>query len=203
MIRIINAKFLTSASNLKECPEFGLSEVVFLGRSNVGKSSLINSLVGIKNLAKSSSTPGKTKLINFFEVVFANDDEKFSVIFVDLPGFGYAKVAKNEHEKWRKNLDDFLKNRTSIKSFIHLIDARHANLDIDENLRLYLSNFLRKDQNLLSLYTKCDKLNQSQKSKILSLDKNAFFVSSLSKFGVERAICEIYKSLFGLSDDSL
>jgi GTP-binding protein len=101
-MRIINATFIKSAQCIKDSLPQDIAEVAFIGRSNVGKSSLLNSLTKRKNLAKSSSTPGKTKLINFFEIIFKDDktDEKFKTRFVDLPGFGYARVSKHLKKQW-------------------------------------------------------------------------------------------------------
>ena len=202
MIRSLGAKFITSSPSIKEAPSFVTSEVVFLGRSNVGKSSLINTLVNQKNLAKSSSTPGKTQLINFFEAEFCEEKEegekdKFKLILVDLPGFGYAKVAKSKHDEWRKNLDEFLKFRSDIRLFIHLIDARHFDLDIDVNVDAYLKSFLRADQKILNLYTKSDKLNQSQKSAVMKFDPSGILVSTLNKSGIEKAREAIINNALG------
>jgi ribosome biogenesis GTP-binding protein ysxC len=203
VIRPLSAKFITSSPSIKEAPSFVTSEVVFLGRSNVGKSSLINTLVNQKNLAKSSSTPGKTQLINFFEAEFCEqkdeqeEKDKFKLILVDLPGFGYAKVAKSKHDEWRKNLDEFLKFRSDIRLFIHLIDARHFDLDIDVNVDAYLKSFLRADQKILNLYTKSDKLNQSQKSAVMKFDPSGILVSTLNKSGIEKAREAIINNALG------
>jgi len=338
MIVPINAKFLTSAASIADAPSFAMSEVAFLGRSNVGKSSLINALLARKGLAKSSSTPGKTQLINFFDVAFQSDapfglrdeilnvnsggasndrsceqacdtcedelygdggseafhddhsgsnekapcdnrsdsatlhgdrdnsasahlnlaaqnslnssrnsldlntqnllnssaenllnsntqnslnsaatdtlskssgsfaraekdakcKEKFSLIFVDLPGFGYAKVSKKLHHIWQKNLDEFIKNRLEIKLFVHLIDARQFDLAIDKNLQNYLASFLRGDQKVVRLYTKCDKLNQSERTKLLRHDPQAVLVSTLKGSGLAKAREIIVRGALGL-----
>ena len=100
-MKITKAKFLISAPSLNECPDINLPEFALIGRSNVGKSSFINSVVNIKGLAKTSNTPGKTKLINLFSV-----NDKF--IFADLPGYGYAKVTDKTRNQWQKNLENYL-----------------------------------------------------------------------------------------------
>lgn len=197
-MRVIDAKFVKSAANLSQCDDFTQSEIAFLGRSNVGKSSFINSLTNQKSLAKSSSTPGKTRLINFFEVFLMDENEdKSSIIFVDLPGFGYAKVSLKEQREWQKNLDHFIKNRPQIRVFIHLIDSRHFDTKIDNDIRDYLESFVRPDQQILNIYTKADKINQSAKSAILKFDPNAILVSNLKKSGLQKAFDLIIKGVFG------
>ncbi|WP_169942543.1 ribosome biogenesis GTP-binding protein YihA/YsxC [Campylobacter sp. RM15925] len=198
MIRALNAKFLISAPNISLAPPVSGSEVAFLGRSNVGKSSLINALVNHKNLAKSSSTPGKTQLINFFEVGYEYDEQRINLVFVDLPGFGYAKVAKSMHNEWKRNLDEYLKQRSNIKLFVHLIDSRHFDLEIDKNVNDYLQSFLRADQRILNILTKADKLNQSEKSAALKAYPNAHFVSVLKKIGIDKANELIVKNALGV-----
>ncbi|MCR4941646.1 MAG: ribosome biogenesis GTP-binding protein YihA/YsxC [Campylobacter sp.] len=200
MIHCIGGKFLNSSPSIKLSPDFGMSEIVFLGRSNVGKSSLINAITNNKNLAKCSQTPGKTRLINFFEIDFKNDenDEKFNLIFVDLPGFGYAKVAKSMQNEWKSNLDEFLKARQSIKLYVHLIDSRHFDLQIDENLSQYLDSFIRKDQKILNIYTKADKLNQKERSALLKHDPKAILVSTTNKKNLDEVVQSIVNGALGL-----
>ncbi len=197
MIKIIDAKFITSAPSIKEAIANDLSEVAIMGRSNVGKSSFINSLTNRKNLAKSSSTPGKTRLINFFDITFSNGEDRFLARLVDLPGFGYAKVSKSEKKQWQKYLTEFITHRSSIRVFVHLIDARHPNMAIDEDVREYLKEIKRGDQKILEIFTKADKLNQKEKSKLKNLFPNALLVSNLKKSGIDKASELIFQSLFG------
>lgn len=122
-VKIINGTFIISAEKLSQCPDTSLPEFPLLGRSNVGKSSFINALANNKKLAKTSNTPGKTRLINFF-----NFADKFMI--ADLPGYGYAKVSREAQNKWQKYLEEYLLKREQIKSLIQLIDGRH---DIQKN----------------------------------------------------------------------
>ncbi|WP_169974135.1 MULTISPECIES: ribosome biogenesis GTP-binding protein YihA/YsxC [unclassified Campylobacter] len=199
MIRPINARFLLSAPSISLAPPISGSEVAFLGRSNVGKSSLINALVNQNNLAKSSSTPGKTRLINFFEVEYINDEDRVNLIFVDLPGFGYAKVSKTMHDDWKRNLDEYLKQRSNIRLFVHLIDSRQHDMLIDREVGDYLQSFLRADQKILNILTKADKLNQSEKSAALKAYPNAHLVSTLKKIGIDKANELIVKNALGIN----
>ena len=197
MINIVEANFITSSSTKDNLLEEGISEVAFLGRSNVGKSSFINTLTNKKNLAKKSSTPGKTRLINFFEVTYKNDEEKYMARFVDLPGFGYAKVSKSLQEEWSKNLTDFIKNRLSIRTFVHLLDARHPAQKVDKDVREYLRFIKRDDQKIIEIFTKIDKLNQKELSKLKREFPGAIMVSNLKKRGIQKANEVIFHSLFG------
>lgn len=225
MIRPLQASFITSAPKISLAPSFGLSEVAFLGRSNVGKSSLINALVNQKGLAKSSSTPGKTQLINFFKASFEVEDldkflnsssslaelskseqdikdepqkQRIELMFVDLPGFGYAKVSKAQHKQWQKHLDDFLRNRSDIRLFIQLVDSRHFDLDIDINLNQYLNEFLRPDQQILRVYTKSDKLNQKALSALKKFDPKALVVSANNAKSISMLRARILQAVLGV-----
>ena len=164
--RIVEATFIKSSQSIADALPEDMSEVVFLGRSNVGKSSTLNALAQRKNLAKSSSTPGKTQLINFFETRYLYNGESYPVRFVDLPGFGYAKVSKSLKEVWQKNLVEFIEHRTSIRLFIHLRDARHPHARIDDDVERYIAEMIRPDQRYLTLFTKIDKLNQKERAKL-------------------------------------
>lgn len=187
--------FITSVFNLKDLPKKKLPEVVLCGRSNVGKSSLINSLFNRKDLAKTSGTPGKTRSINFYEI-----DERFYVI--DLPGFGYAKTSKKEREFWARLITDFFNVSQQIKLVVHLIDSRHKPTELDVRLNQTLNNF---NLPYIFLLSKADKLKQSEKKKAIENlksvfpesdpDSNVLFYSSVKGKG-KKAMLGLLESLF-------
>ncbi len=188
----MKVKFIKSAPSIKEAIKPNFTEVAMLGRSNVGKSSFLNLFTNHK-IAKISGTPGKTRLINFFEV----EDKDKKYILVDLPGFGYSKVSKSLQKEWGKNLDEFLKKRFNIKLFIHLKDARHPNLEIDEKVDEYLKNFKKADQQILTVFTKMDKLKQREIANLKQHYPNTLLVSNVKKRGIKEVEAEINKILWG------
>ena len=190
---------MKSAQALGDSVEDTVSEVVFLGRSNVGKSSTINGLTNRKNLAKSSATPGKTQLINFFDIRYKYNEQDWNIRFVDLPGFGYAKVSKDLKSVWQKNLVEFIKHRVSIRVFIHLRDARHPNAQIDRDVQKYVSEFIRGDQLYITVFTKIDKLNQKERNALKREYPNAITISNLKRNGYDRVHQKIFEHIFGIS----
>jgi len=198
--KVTNAEFIKSAQSLRDSLEDTISEVVFLGRSNVGKSSTINGLTNRKNLAKSSATPGKTRLINFFNIQYKYNEQNWNIRFIDLPGFGYAKVSKDLKSAWQKNLVEFIKYRVSIRVFIHLRDARHPNAQIDRDVEEYVSKFIRGDQLYLTVFTKIDKLNQKERNALKREYPNSITISNLKRNGYDRVHQKIFEHIFGISN---
>jgi len=199
-LKIVNAEFLTSAQRLDDSPSPDIAEIAFLGRSNVGKSSLLNSLTNRKSLAKSSSTPGKTQLINYFDITFkdyADEGSNHYARFVDLPGFGYAKVSKSLKKNWHQNLTDFLEKRPSLQIFVHLIDARHSTLDIDKSVDEFLKHIKRGDQIIINAFTKIDKLKQTDIQKLKREYPEGIFISNLKNKGIDKLEKKIASYLFG------
>ena len=198
MVDIVESKFIISAPNIKMAPESSLQdEVVFMARSNVGKSSLLNALTNHKGLAKVSSSPGKTRLINYFDVTMMNRDNSSKIMakFVDLPGFGYAKVSKSIKSDWEKNLTDYISQRQNIKVFIHLIDCRHPHLAIDTSVSDFLFETCNESQQILQIFTKIDKLNQKEQNKLRKEFPEALMVSSSKKKGLHKVNQIIYDIL--------
>ncbi|MCH4457552.1 ribosome biogenesis GTP-binding protein YihA/YsxC [Staphylococcus haemolyticus] len=143
-----NIDLIISAVQEAQYPDTGLSEVALSGRSNVGKSSFINSMIGRKNMARTSQQPGKTQTLNFFNI----DDQ---LIFVDVPGYGYAKVSKSQREKFGKMIEEYLTKRESLKLVIQLVDLRHNPTEDDILMYNYLKHF---DIPTLVICTKEDKI---------------------------------------------
>lgn len=148
----LEARFITSSTDVKQCPEPLLPEYAFLGRSNVGKSSLINMITGQKMLAKISSTPGKTKLINHFLI---NE----SWYLVDLPGYGYARSARTDRKNWLQNIEKYLRNRTNLMSAFILLDSR---LPLQASDREIINWFGHNGLHFVILLTKTDKLTSNK-----------------------------------------
>ena len=163
-MKIKSAKFILSSPNLKLCPELNLPEFALLGRSNVGKSTFINTLCNQSKLAKTSNTPGKTRLINLFEIT----TDKKPFVLADLPGYGFAKVSKKEQETWQKNLEQYLLNRKLV-STIQFIDARH---DIQKNDILMQEWLKYNNIPCFNILTKCDYVSRNEiAKKIAQIEK--------------------------------
>jgi len=198
MIEVIDSFFVTSAPNIKLAPENEFqNEVAFMARSNTGKSSLLNTLTNRKSLAKVSATPGKTRLINYFDVIFADREsgERLHAKFVDLPGFGYAKVAKSLKTDWESNLTSFITNRRQIAIYVHLIDCRHPDLEIDKSVDAYLHEICTPDQAILTVFTKIDKLNQKELSELKKRFPDSLMISNSKRRGVDTIVETIYRLL--------
>ncbi len=161
-MNITKAEFICSNTRVDMCPQEAIPEYAFIGRSNVGKSSLINMLVERKKLAKTSSTPGKTRLINHFKI----NDEWF---LCDLPGYGYAKVSKKERETFSKMIQRYAFERTNLVCFLVLVDARHKPQEIDLDFIEWLGD---SQLPFVIVLTKIDKINQTGKSHNLKLLKD-------------------------------
>lgn len=190
-MKINDSKFITSAANKNQYPKDNRMEIAFVGRSNVGKSSLINYLVNRKKLALTSSLPGKTRLINFFLI----NNEFY---FVDLPGYGYAKVSKNMKKNWGKIIETYMTNRKNLKKVVLLLDSRRVPND-DDMLMLNWINYYNYTP--IIVLTKIDKLTRKELNKNVKVIKErlnlnnetkVILSSTLKKIGRE----EILKSIF-------
>lgn len=193
-MEIKQAEFKTSAVKPGQYPEDGRVEIAFVGRSNVGKSSLINTLTNRRKLVKVSQTPGKTRLINFFTI-----NNQF--YFVDLPGYGYAKVSKSEQAKWGNMMEQYLINRPQLKKVALLVDSRHKPTGDDIMMYEWIKHY---GYSVIIVATKKDKLNKSEvqrSAKViretlkLKPEDNLLFFSSLKKEGKEELLEEMFKDI--------
>ena len=158
-MKVHNPEFVRSSVKESQYPKHDFNEIALAGRSNVGKSSLINKLINRKKLAKTSSTPGRTQTINFYNI-----DNKF--YFVDLPGYGFAKVPKSVKEKWGEMIENYLVNRFHLTGIIHLIDARHKPTKDDVMMYDWI---YQMDVPAIVVATKVDKVKKSKRNKTKNL----------------------------------
>ena len=187
-----SARFVKSAVSLKDLPKERLPQIAFLGRSNVGKSSLLNALTGKKNLVKVSATPGKTREINFFEI-----NNAFYI--VDLPGVGYAKESFSKQEQMENSIRQYIEGAEDLKGVIYLVDIRHAGTPIDIETVEHIRN---AGCPVLIVASKRDKVNQSEFAKNRKLMQERFgletlplAVSSLKKTGLKELWNEVLKAV--------
>ena len=159
------ADFIVSAARPDQFPSDGLAEIAFLGRSNVGKSSLINALIGSKGLAHTSNTPGRTQTINFYRVASGAATSLGTCYFVDLPGYGYAKVSREQTQGWKKLIEAYLLNRATLQLSLVILDARRGWMPQDLEWKHRLEAHHR---NYVVIATKMDKLNQSDAQRSLT-----------------------------------
>lgn len=176
----LQANFIISAEKLSQCPATSLCEFPLLGRSNVGKSSFINALSNNKKLAKTSNTPGKTRLINYF-----NFSDKFMI--ADLPGYGYAKVSKEAQAKWQKYLEEYLLNREQITSLIQFVDARHEIQKNDIQMREWVQAY---NLPIFTIVTKMDCVPRGKVQKILADVRKEFGGEVLPFSAEDKYYCE-------------
>lgn len=179
------ATFVTSAPALENCPPASLAEVCFAGRSNVGKSSLINALTNKKRLARTSNVPGKTQQMNYYNISEA-------CFFVDLPGYGYAKVPKRERERWGRNIREYLEKRHTLRLILHVVDARHNPTELDQDFFYWMA---ANEMPFSVLMSKADKLSNNKRAKSkadvrkilaeMNIEVPILAYSSESRFGIE------------------
>ncbi|TDJ61803.1 MAG: YihA family ribosome biogenesis GTP-binding protein [Nitrospina sp.] len=163
-MKIVSAEFMISAVSAEQYPRASLPEVAFVGRSNVGKSSLINSLLNRKKLVKISGTPGKTQMINFFDV-------NHELVFADLPGYGFAKVPKSVQKKWQDLVEQYLLKRDNLRTVVLILDIRRKPTDLDLHMQEWLEQY---QVDTILVATKTDKLSQAEQSKQLKQIRAAF-----------------------------
>jgi GTP-binding protein len=200
-MKIKKTEFIKSSTSIKECPIKGLPEFVFYGRSNVGKSSLINMITNNQKLSKISSKPGKTQLINHFLI-------NGNFYLVDLPGYGWAKTSKENREKWDVMCKNFLIQSKKLALLFLLIDVRLKPQKIDiENV-----NYLGKNGIPINLiFTKCDKVGKEElkkninlfNSELLNSWKNSpdyFISSSVKKIGIDSILGQINKTIISINN---
>ena len=198
-MEIKQSDFIISAVAASQYPKDDFPEVAFVGKSNVGKSSLINALTNRRKLAKVSGTPGKTRLVNFFLI-------NKEVYFVDLPGYGYAKISKEQQKTWGKMIESYLQGRRTLKKFVLLVDSRHKPTEDDIIMHNWIKHY---GVECIVVATKVDKLTKSEIAKSKKLIKETLdfepndklvYISSSKKTGKQELIDTIFDELINLEN---
>ena len=190
--RALACSFLVSADSLAGCPADDVPEVAFVGRSNAGKSSTLNRLAGRRNLARVSKTPGRTQLLNFFQVAEGGR-------LVDLPGYGYARAAKVRREAWGRAIDDYLNQRLNLVGLVLVMDARHPLQPFDKDMIRWCAE---RELPLLALLSKADKLKRGARAQALRQvqeelvgDATALAFSAVDGLGAGEAVAFLRRRL--------
>ena len=165
MIRVLEARFLTTAVEEAGWPAGDIPEIAFVGRSNVGKSSMINALTGRRKLVRVSGTPGRTRTLNFFEVELERDRARRTVRLADLPGYGFAKVSKEERSGWERMITTYLRQRLPLRGVVAIVDAEVGATEDDVRTLAYLTAAGRR---VLVAATKLDRLGKSHRKPRLA-----------------------------------
>lgn len=199
---ITQGSYVASAVNKEQYPQNDLPEIVFMGRSNVGKSSLINSLTRVNNLARVSSQPGKTQTINFFEVgvKIAEADERKAFYLVDLPGYGYAKTGKERRKIWSKFIEEYLLNSVRLQFVCQLIDIRHEPMVSDVEMFRWL---IKNNIPVLVIATKADKIGKNARNKNIAAIKRKLGIQEISVLPYSSLKNEGRSDLLDVIGDSL
>jgi GTP-binding protein len=190
------ARFLTTAPRLEFLPDVGVPEIAFVGRSNAGKSTCINTLTQQKRLAFASKTPGRTQAINLFSLGKQGVED---ALLADLPGYGYAAVPKADKFRWQEVMANYLITRESLRGVVMMVDPRHGLTDLDEILLEVIRPRVEKGLKFLVLLTKADKLNRSERNKALSIARlqtgggEVKLFSALKRIGIEEASLLLYQ----------
>ena len=202
MLRIVESIFIKSCVNPEHYPETPYADIAFAGKSNVGKSSMLNTIVKRKILAKKSGTPGKTRLINYFQIAFRKDDivEKYYLNFVDLPGYGYARVSLKEKDSWKKMMSKYFQERSQLRAVLLLVDIRHK-ADPKDKTMIELLESLNIRYCLVA--TKSDKIPKNKvistlrklKKELNSSTNELFSFSSLAKTGATEILSWIEENI--------
>ena len=190
-----NVELMLSAVSKRQYPNTNLPEIAFAGRSNVGKSSLINKLLNRKKLARVSAQPGKTATINFYDI------DK-TLIFVDLPGYGFAKVSKQEKEKWGKMIEEYLNEREQLIQVVLLVDMRHKPTGDDIMMFEWM---VESGFNPVVIATKKDKVKPSQRDAAIKLIKDTLGIEDVIPFSSEKGdgvdeVWSLFKNMIGVEE---